>query len=281
MKIAAAILLTMLLAAPASAQQYSLVGDYNVVLIPVFFFGPGAYGSTWETRVTVVNTGETFGTMPVPMLGLPFDRECGPPTGELWPFHIGAICSGYNSPSGVLLYTPKALAPRDVQINARVRDLSRNAQSAGIEIPVVRQTEFREYEFLLTHIPSNPRFRVNLRLYGGLQSQSIDRPYLYRGGTLGIEIYDVEDRFMDTPLVRTSLVLSAPEFMFESAKPVRPSYVSIPDLTAAFPQLSGVAEYNIRVTPFFSLADPAWTNTYWGFATITNNETQEVTIVSP
>jgi hypothetical protein len=279
MKIVGAVILTFLLCADIAAQQSTLVGNYEVALVPVFFFGPGAHGSNWETRVTVVGVGDDGGTMPVPMLGRPFDRDCGPPDGELEPFDVRAICSGYESPSGVLLYIPKTLAPNDVQINARVRDLVRNAESAGTEIPVARESDFRSREFLLPHIPSDPKFRANLRVYGGLETFSDEYRFVYPGGTVGIEIYDVDDRF--TPLVTTTLELAAPEYVFDSSRPVRPAYASIGDLTAAFPQLRNVAEYTIRVIPYQSIIDPPREYSHWAFVTITNNETQEVTTVSP
>ena len=279
MKIIGAVLLVFLLVGDISAQQSLVVGDYEIVLIPVFYFGPGAHASTWETRATVVNVGDAAGSMPVPMLGLPFDRECGPPDGELPRFGEKAICSGYESPSGVLLYIPRTLEPADVQINARVRDLSRNAESAGLEIPIVRETEFREGDFFLTRIPSDARFRANLRVYGGLEIFSSNQRHIHRGGRLGIEIYDAED--LSTPLVTTAVQLSPPGYAYESSRPVHPSFASIPDVTAAFPQLRDVSEYTVRVVPSESFSDPSWDHNYWGFVTITNNETQEVTTVSP
>jgi hypothetical protein len=56
---------------------------------------------------------------------------------------------------------------------------------------------------------------------------------------------------------------------------------SIGDLTAAFPQLAAIPRYTIRIRPYQTLADPPRDLSAWGFVTITNNDTQEVTIVSP
>ena len=279
-RIAGSILLALFLSGSALAQQERLVGDYTIALVPVFFFGPGAQGSSWETRVTLVNVGDASATLPVPMLGEPFDRRCGPPDGELEPFDVRAICSGYASPSGLLLYVPKTLAAGDVQINAYVRDLNRNAQSAGTAIPVVRENEFRSRHFLLAQIRSDSRFRANLRVYGGLETFTEDYRFVHPGGSsVGIEIYDAENLL--TPLASTTIELSAPENAEGSTRPVRPAYASIGDLTAAFPQLRNVAEYTIRVIPYQSIADPPHESSVWAFVTITNNETQEVTTVSP
>jgi hypothetical protein len=279
MRTVGVVLLLLSLSLGVSAQKTGFVGNYEVVLVPVYFFGPGAYDSNWETRVTVVGVGERRATMPVPMLGRPFDRDCGPPDGEIDPFDVRAICSGYESPSGLLLYIPKTVAPNDVQINAHVRDLNRNAESAGTEIPVARDADFRATSFLLTHIPSDARFRANLRVYGGPETFSPDNRFIARGVPAGIEIYDAED--LSTPLVSTTLELSDPEYVFGSSHPVRPSYASIGDLTAAYPQLRDVAAYTIRVIPHQSIVDPPRDFTNWAFVTITNNETQEVTTVSP
>lgn len=279
MKIVGVVLLALSLSLSVDAQQSGLIGDYEVALVPVFFFGPGAHDSNWETRVTVVNVGDDGVTMPVPMLGRPFDEECGPPDGQLEPFDVRAICSGYASPSGLLLYVPKSLAPNEVQINARVRDLNRNAGSAGTAIPVARESDFRSRDFLLTHIPSDARFRANLRVYGGLETFSEDYRFVYPGGSVGIEIYDAENLY--EPLVATSIELSEPESVDGSSRSIRPAYASIGDLTATFPQLRDVAAYTIRIIPYQSIVDPPREYSNWAFVTITNNETQEVTTVSP
>jgi hypothetical protein len=272
-------LFLILLASFPLFAQSRMVGAYDVVLVPAFFFGSGAHSSEWETRVTVTNVGESLATMPEPMLGRPFDIDCDPPDGDLRPFDVRALCSGYASPAGVLLYVPRALDDRDVQISARVRDITRNAQSAGTEIPVVHERDFRSTEFLLTNIPADARFRTNLRIYGGLEAFTEESRFIHPGGTVGLEIYDSDNLF--TPLVSTTIELAAPEFFNGSARPIRPAYASIADLVVEFPQLRTVDEYTIRIIPYQTIVDPPREQSNWAFVTITNNETQEVTTVSP
>jgi hypothetical protein len=57
---------------------------------------------------------------------------------------------------------------------------------------------------------------------------------------------------------------------FDPCASALPAFAAV-DLKLAFPQLSGPAR--VRVNQSF---DPKW-----GFITVTNNETQEVTVISP
>jgi hypothetical protein len=218
-------------------------------------------------------------TMPVPLFKDPFHPGCSPGDGEIESDSTREICAAYASPSGLLLYIPRSIGDRYVQFSARIRDLSRQASSAGTAIPVVRESEFRSEDFYLVNIPSDERFRANLRVYGGLERFTEDYRFIHPGGKLGLEIYDSDDLL--APLVTTTLELSEPETIEGSSLYVRPAFASIGDLTAAFPQLRNAAEYTIRVRPFQTIADPPREYSLYAFVTITNNESQEVTTVSP
>jgi hypothetical protein len=50
MRIASLVLIALLCTTAVSAQNQPNIDDYQVLLVPVFFFGPGAHGSQWETR---------------------------------------------------------------------------------------------------------------------------------------------------------------------------------------------------------------------------------------
>ena len=255
--------------------------NYDVLILPVFAFGPGAYGSLWETSATVSSTGHDPAHMPVPLLS-DIRGFCGPPTAVITPDNIQEICSGYASPSGLLLYIPKTLDLHDLHINARARDLSRQANSAGIHLRVVHESEFRSRNLLLLDIPSDPRFRTNLRIYGGMETVTYETRRVHPGGLFSdvlVQIYD--SRNLRVPLVTTRVRLSEPEAIGASQFLSRPAFASIGDVVAAFPQLADVPRYTIRVLPSQTLADPPRTRTVWAFVSITNNDTQEVTTVIP
>lgn len=281
------VLIALLSTVAVSAQNQPSLTDYRVVLVPVFFFGPGAHGSQWETSVSLATTASQNTSMPVPLLADPWNPVdgCEQPTGEIEGDVRYFLCSGYVSPSGLFLYIPKTLEAKELQVTARVRDLTRAASSAGTEIPVVPESEFNSNDVLqLLDIPSDSRFRSNLRIYGGTMTFSEELRFIHPGGPGGsviIDIYDSRDLNVFPPLASTVVDLSAPEAIAGSPYLVRPAYLSIGDLVAAFPQLATVPSYTIRLRAGQPLADPPRELTIWAFVTITNNDTQEVTTVSP
>ena len=280
MRITALVLVALLHTAAVQAQNQPSIETDRVLLVPVFFFGPGAHGSQWETSVSLASTSENTVTMPVPVLADPHDG-CGPPTGQIEQHVRYFLCSGYSSPSGLLLYVPYQILEDQLNVQARVRDLTRAASSAGTEIPVVRESDFTVHDILLLDIPSDARFRTNLRIYGGMMYFSAESRFIHPGGKVFLEIHDSRDLRSFPPLVQATLELSAPETVSGSAHFVRPAYYSIGDLVAAYPQLATVPSYTIRIRPAQPLTSPPVDLTIWAFVTITNNETQEVTTVSP
>jgi hypothetical protein len=281
MRITSLVLIALLYTVAVSAQNQPSLTDYQVLLVPVFFFGPGAHGSQWETSVSLASTSESgTASMAVPLLADPNDG-CGPPTGEIEKDLRYFLCSGYASPSGLFLYIPKTLKAQELHVNARVRDLTRAASSAGTAVPVVPESEFSSGDVLLLDIPSDTRFRSNLRIYGGTMIFSAESRFINPGGPgVRVEIYDSRE-LNSRPLVSTDVALSAAEAIAGSPYLVRPGYFSIGDLVAAFPQLATVPSYTIRIRTGQPLTSPVVELTIWAFVTITNNDTQEVTTVSP
>jgi hypothetical protein len=219
--------------------------------------------------------------MPVPLLESP-SSGCIDLDGFINAFAPRPICEGFESPAGLLLYVPKTVDPHDVQVQARISDTTHSVTSAGTQIPVVRESEFRDHDFLLTNIPSDPRFRANLRIYGLTEIVGTNHSVLCGGQTVPFTIYDSRDTFLDHfPIAQGSLTLSAPQAGPTGPLFIHPAYASIGDLVAAFPQLANVPSYDIRIHAVQTLADPPRTLTYWGFVTLTNNETQEVTAIAP
>ncbi|HEV7765494.1 MAG TPA: hypothetical protein VGQ76_10870 [Thermoanaerobaculia bacterium] len=275
-------LLALLLSVPAMAQtpQPSL-DNYDVVLLPVFSFNPGAHGSQWETTVSIASI-ENNATMPVPMLA----DETSTCAGQSGTINLGVVrhvCPSFNSPSGLFLYVPKSLGSHRLYATSRVRDLTRQASSAGTAIPIVRESQFRSNEILLLDIPSDARFRTNLRIYAG--------PWTSGGGTqrfintskqgVTVDIYASGSLGTSPALASTTLELSEPQLTAGSPYYVRPGYVSIADLVAMFPQLASVPSYTIRIRTGQPLTSPPVDLTTWGFVTITNNQTQEITTIKP
>jgi hypothetical protein len=140
-----------------------------------------------------------------------------------------------------------------VYYNVRVHDTSRNAQSAGVEIPVVRESQFHSL-ISIVNVPGDVRFRSRLRLYA----------LNYSGGDVLLRD-PVDDTILD------SLEFSARRPADATAE--QPFYFE-----TALPALARNYRVDLVVYPLRAggpLGD------VWGFVTTTNNETQEITISSP
>jgi hypothetical protein len=137
-----------------------------------------------------------------------------------------------------------------VHLGARLRDLSRNTSSAGIEIPLVREADFRADEIDLNAIARDPGFRITLRVYG-----------LDAGGEVTLEQLDVKGN-----LLSTTVVSLAPP--------------AVPGLLAGYAQIA--IDTTPDTTPIRLRIRPRTSNLrIWALASITNNVTSEVTLVQP
>lgn len=204
----------------------------------------GAHGSIWRTELTIHNPTE----FTVPIDGQLCEQ--GPSTCPRLSLAPGETKSIRLYPgrgeSGTLL-VPNGIAD-ELSLSLRVRDLSRNAEDWGTEVAVVQ--EFG-YVYRLLDIPTDPRYRVLLRTFGAWRT--IVRVYPLSGN-------DVLD-----------------ELQFERDE--NGSNVSIDPIT---PAVRSSGQERVRVVVEFQsgpLDDPP--SGGWAFISLTNNETQHVTIISP
>ncbi len=133
------------------------------LLFPVAFEGAGAYGSQWTTDSSIAISWTqwppfaSFWNPPCATCALMLDASKEPDQVTL---------DKVTSPAGRLVYvlrgTADALSP-----SLRIHDLGRQARSAGIDIPVVRERDFRPGVYL-QNIPTDSRFRAMLRVWYGV-----------------------------------------------------------------------------------------------------------------
>jgi hypothetical protein len=162
------------------------------------------------------------------------------------------------SPPGVLIFYPRAVSDR-LHFRLRVRDVSREAESAGTEVPVVRETDFLIGPVHLLDVPTDLRFRTHLRLYGPDEQH----------GSFLVRFFDLE-----------SGSLLAEELVALEEHPVpltgaNPYYAEIAGLTERFPAIASTSLVRVAIEPL----TPGLR--FWAFISITNNETQQVTLVTP
>jgi hypothetical protein len=217
---------------------------FEPILFPVSFQGPGALGSQWVTESFLDGNGsQAVFRDPLPC----------------------AFCSQFagigtqrllnnGNPWGHVLYALRGTAD-SLTLASRIRDTSRQSQTAGTEVPVVRERDFRgQLRFL--NIPVDPHYRVMLRLW-----------------SLG-----------DFPQF-VAVVDSIPA----QQQPVTVS--RIPGTSMLFGTLdvtslltkAGNNPTTLTVSALLDLLAPSdrVIPPIWGMLSITNNDTQQVTIVSP
>ena len=156
-------LIVSLLIVATSAAAQTLV-PYLLPLVPAQNV-PGAHGSLWETdlvvenssdrTITVTNNGCLICVSPPPP-GAPFNV---PPQSTITnPVVVATV----GNIGGMLFVLDSDVSA--IRMHLRVHDLSREAESFGTEIPVLTPPAFRPV-IRLIEVPTDPRFRVTLRIY--------------------------------------------------------------------------------------------------------------------
>jgi len=186
---------------------------FTPLLFPIDVTGAGAFGAQWTTD-NVLEVDGVKSKLPV--------------TG---------------SASGVVV---PELRSATVFANSRIRDTSRSAQTAGTEIPVVRENDFRE-RLRLLNVPTGSNLRALLRVWTSGEPASFF--------TINID--------------------QIPTFAIQTA-PLQPGPDGLRygtfDLTAFLNSANDHLDVSAGVTNGTRI---------WGMISITNNETQQVTIISP
>ncbi len=238
--------------------------DYNRYLIPITTGQvPGANGSLWSTEWVVRNNTGT----PYAMIWHYCPPTVSPCPNQLMPAQTttrrGIYARGDGN-DGAYVYVPKPMAP---SMSLRVRELSQNAQSFGTELPIVRETDYRSLMELLD-IPTDPKYRATLRLYGpGPEPHQVTVSVFSEPGGQLIERYPVE---------LSGIVHVAPEGF-----PLHPAYAQLDPLTPAVRASGDRVRIVVYSEAWWSLISPPPPWPAYAFLSITNNETQQVTTVTP
>ncbi len=227
---------------------------FERVLIPVIFSGPGAFGSEWTTDVVIENPGGDD----VPVFRTPINLRfsCGIPEGcplESVPAR-GIVAVHPQWPTGLFVHAARG---NDLRYNVLIRDLSRQRKAIGTELPVVREDDWYDDRLNLLNVPSDARFRVALRVYLEDDSSFF--------GAVPVRIFRMDT---DAKLVDSFLPLDA------AHNGQIPGTGWIADLSSNFAIPPGGP---LRI----EIASPMSGERFWAFASITNNATQHVTVISP
>jgi hypothetical protein len=224
------------------------VSIFERILFPMLTEVSGVNGSLFRTETTISNPKrwfvETYNEI-VPFVCI--DYPCGErmSPGELVKF------TGGEYPHGVALLTPRDAAP-DLAFALRARDVSRKADGYGTELPVVRESEmYINRELALLGVPVSPGYRAKLRIYAfGAE--------LFGGPHAGIRLQQAG----------TNTTVALTRTCSGHACASTPFYAEY-DLPAG-----NLSRENVYVRT----ADQ---NLIWAFITVTNNNTQQITTITP
>jgi hypothetical protein len=280
MRISLVVLFISIVTAVGVEAQPTLQPPYERVLVPVVVAAatPGAYGSVWQTELVTRNEADQS----VDISDNPFGlcNQCIPYAPHST-FRIPLYASNPNAGRFLYIGSPGV---RNVTFTLRVQDISRQALTWGTTIPVVRDRDVFGGKLQLLDIPIDSRFRAALRVY------DFEPPTEATPRVVRLRIYDmcgigqIDTRCANTPLVDTSLTLVASGHESYPAFPQSPGTVFIGDLAGTFEQLANLPPVNLPdSTPRVRLdVDPVTPSLrFWAFVSVTNNETQHVTVISP
>ncbi|MEA2328784.1 MAG: hypothetical protein QOE68_3743 [Thermoanaerobaculia bacterium] len=222
---------------------------FEPILFPVSFQGPGALGSQWVTE-NFISSDTTA-----------FFRDRLPCCGSL--ITGAAQLLNNTNPWGHVLYAIRGTTD-SLTLSSRIRDTSRQAQTAGTEVPVVRERDFRS-RLRFINIPVDSRYRVMLRLWAiGDGPFGNNPPFI---AAVPVSLLSTEVPFL--PISMTKIPGTAMSFGSIDVTSLLTRTPANPNTLQVFPSGYG--------SDAVALAFPR----IWGMLSITNNDTQQVTIISP
>jgi hypothetical protein len=234
----------------ASTARFTFTGEasdaFERVLLPLFIPPVGGvngalFMTSFDSRNLSEHPIDVFGFVPQCFF------ECIPQSPEL-PTTVQpgsqAPLTYYNGNPGRFLYVRRDQL-NDLAMNLRAFDQSRSQQNYGTELPVVREDEFTTKPLAFFDIPNNSRFRRMLRVYA---AAPLSVTVTYNGRRETLQLQAGGDRF---------------EPAFAS--------LAIPEVQGAIPETPPI---EMRVVAEGAVP-------IWGFVSVTNNETQLITTVTP
>ncbi len=247
-------LLTLLnVAVNGGAQQ-----TFDRILLPIATPNvPGAFGSLWMADAVVHNS-DTVARVFDPDLRCVIPEGCpsAVPPGQTG--HILFRGEPAENP-GLIMFVEH---PSDLMtFESRVQDLSRQALTWGTELPVVREDAFVTRPIELLNLPIDDRFRLMLRIYD-IDGRS--------DGRVRVSVYPFPGN--GTSIGDVDLSLAPPSGFHPRYKP---GYVQFSDIRGLIPAGRSETVIGVRITPFTSGLR------LWAFISVTNNETQHVTTITP
>lgn len=226
--------------------------QFEHVLIPLLFNGPGANGSQWRSELVIANNSP----WPIPLGNVDLTLSQVWRNYALAP-HAYETELGFAHPFGTVLLVPRRDA-EGLAMSLRVRDVSREAEGFGTEIPIVREQDMaEERDVMLLNVPLDTKYRAKLRIYAILPDSRGTDVLLY-----------IKPRAGDLTASSRFVALRRDCGGLNQACSDTPLYgeLDLPNVA------NGRADLQLG-TVHGALV--------WAFVSVTNNHTQQVTVVTP
>jgi hypothetical protein len=257
--------LTIVLTAALLAGSSAAAQEYERALVPIAITDHtllGALGSEWKTTFAVHNGGAdrvllTYALQQCTQFSPCVNADVIEPgetsfrSGDELPFYLDP-----NAPGTLVKYL--RATGSSLSFTLRIQDISRQALTWGTEIPVIREGEFHSGRLQLLNVPLDARFRLMLRVYG-----------LNKGtGAVAVRFYSVTDGAL-LQTASLAMLATAPPNSDPSSGP---DYAQLGNFVDLFETLRGTSAVRVELEA---------SKPIWAFVSVTNNETQHVTTITP
>lgn len=260
---------TLMAGSAASGQERTFTRFLLPFYVSNFNPAPGAYGSRWGAETMLHYAGSEDALM-VP---LPFCFVTCPswhvlaPGGAPFPVGVQIL----SAEPAIFIHVDSRYASF-VTFSSRIRDLSRMTESAGTNVPVIREDQFFARPLLLLNVPIDTAFRNALRVYAlpDVASPEVEVRYFRHPAPGRVDLNLVLLRSERVSLRTTPGVFGGLDVELDKY-PSMAERGNLQDL----PEFAGEEAIWMEITP----VTPGLR--FWAFVSVTNNTTQEVTIITP
>jgi hypothetical protein len=254
-------------AASAFVYDDDQEASFERLLLPIYLEGSGrgSNGSQWQTQLWYRNNGPDALTLapwtcPKGALCVPVF----PLTRTLQPGETALNLPVVEAPNpGRLLYVNRD-GSSSLSASLRLYEVSHKDADAGTDIPVVRESELLTSASHFHSVPLNGHFRISVRVYelGGDDAR------------FRVRVFEEGEGVIDgQPLTEVELRATSPETGTFRMHPGYAEFSTLTDLLRLPMPLP--AAVRVDVEPLTQ------GSRYWAFVSVTNNDTQRVTLVTP
>jgi hypothetical protein len=234
---------------------------YERLLLPLLIPPvQGAFGSEFHTKLSAYNRAQNFvsieGLSPLCILS-----ACPLLTNTVIEANAELPEIDYRGTPGRFVFVDRQ-ALRHVGFNLRAFDTSRLASNFGTELPIVKQGEFSDAGVVLPAIPMTSNFRNTLRIYSDVATDVV----------VSFAGREITGSPVIGPPAAVTVRLTPGTNIFEPAYGVLSNFTPYPyPLTVM-----------VEPLPYCTLCPlPHDYPKIWAFMTVTNNETQAITTITP